>query len=89
VTANGLGKRRIIRRGRCESYDAFGRHGSIPLTHIRGQGFNQVNYLRQIRGHHFPDLLQVHALIKVDELVAGSSDQFPGHFGMCRPELGR
>jgi len=32
---------------------------------------------------------KVHALIKVNELVAGSVNQLPGYFGMRRPKLRR
>ena len=52
-----------------------------------GQRLNLADELREIRIQHFPDLLEIDALIKVDELVACSGDQFPGHFGVRRPEL--
>jgi hypothetical protein len=53
------------------------------------QRLNLADKAGQIRGHHFPDLFQVHAFIEVDKLVAGSGNRLPGHFGMRCPELRR
>src|SRR5215831_10873154 len=62
----------------------------LPLSAcIWGQRLNPADEVWQVRGHHSPDFLQVDALIKVDELVPGSGNQLPGHFGMRRPEFRR
>lgn len=55
----------------------------------RRQRLDPRNQLGKIRVHHCPDLLEVHTLVEVDQLVTAPGNQPPRHFWVSFPELRR